>query len=63
MAMTVPELGPLGLAMGGGILGSTYAWSRYGLRRSTARFRARSHELLDALVERLGETARESRPA
>ena len=62
-AAAATALGPLALALGGGILGSTYLWSRYGLRGSTARFRARGHELLDAMVERIGETARESRPA
>jgi hypothetical protein len=60
-AAVVTALGPLALVIGGGILGSTYFWSRYGLRGSTARYRARGHELLDALVERITETARESK--
>ena len=62
-AGTVAEFGPLAIGIGGAIAGSGYFWSRRGLREATARYRARGHELLDALVERVAETARANKPA
>ena len=62
-AVTVADYGPVALVLGGGVLASGYLWSRHGLRRATARYRARGHELIEALVTRIGETARENRPA
>ena len=62
-AATVSALGPFALVFGGGLLASGYLWSRHGLRRATARYRSRGHELIDALVTRIGETAGSGRPA
>ena len=62
-AAVTAALGPVALAVAAGTMGTGYFWARHGLRRATARYRARGHELIEALVTRIAETAGESRPA
>ena len=50
-------LAPLGIAVTAGMLGSGYFWARHGLRGDEARYRARAHELVDAIAARASETA------
>ena len=62
-AIAVTALGPIALGVGAATLGTGYFWARSGFRRAGSRYRARADELIDALVARASEIARETRPA
>ena len=62
-AMAVSVLGPIALGVGAVTLGTGYLWARIGFRSSSVRYGARANELIDALVARATEIAREARPA
>ena len=52
-------LGPVGLVVGAGMLGSGYVWAHRGLRGAAMRYRARARELIDALASRATNAVRE----
>lgn len=62
-AIAIAALGPIGLGFGAVTLGTGYVWARTGFRSAGARYWARANELVDALVARATEIARDARPA
>ena len=56
-AVTMSAFGPVGIVVGAGTLATGYLWARRGLRSAATRYRARAHELIDAIATRARDIA------